>query len=776
MSQSASARKAEQSRSPDESLAAGDALVDAFRVSGSPADFERIVARYAPLVFAECRRVTRDAHDAEDAAQLVFLALAIELRGGATLRRPAAWLQRVANRQALKLIRSRGRRKRREDAARRAEHALPEPLAMEIAERAQHAGAVREAIDALPERYRLPLVLHYFGGMSLEAIAGELRLNRPAVGTRLHRARKMLGEKLAERGITMSDAAITGVIATLVPAAVVANLMRSGAPMIAQVAPGTAFAHSVAAMVGLAGGGSPRPTVIAAAIAAILAASASGFAFVAPSSWTQAVRATLDVRSWTRRLAPTRPTFVPPVLPRVAEAESTMPSITTSPWVAFAPPPAIEAPVGAASAATDDPQPSEMSAMLERASPMPDASLTLTFPPPPVAVLARIGGELMPAREPAAKPRLADRSHAVDAASAVGAGSVTDGAMTVGTLGTARYDLAGGRLKVDALTLGAGVGSSGTLNVGNGEVVVERPATSVVIGQFGRGRLYLGTQDAPGRIVASPGADARVIVRATAQANGLIRGWGTVESGGTLTNNGRIEADGFEHVRSLDLCRFDTIANTIDNPRDGTNGWYARRGGRVVLPTLKFASGASTATWGESADDSTLDLVNSVRVTATGQPRDGAMKLSLRTVAGKDPLDVPLPIGVSIIGLFEVDAATLDAATLDFTVRYDHVAANATFPGELGVRLVAHGDAGWVNADSPMLSLFRRTVGGTFVGGIDLLAIVVNPWFGTFATPHVESHSSMRLVGASVTNVPEPTTILGVVAATALLPRRRRRA
>src|SRR5215204_4368617 len=71
-------------------------LIEAYRASGSPEDFEQIVQRFAALVFSECRRVTSNAHDAEDASQLVFLALAIQIKSGTSIERLPSWLQRVA--------------------------------------------------------------------------------------------------------------------------------------------------------------------------------------------------------------------------------------------------------------------------------------------------------------------------------------------------------------------------------------------------------------------------------------------------------------------------------------------------------------------------------------------------------------------------------------------------------------------------------------------------------------------------------------------------------
>src|SRR5256885_14615594 len=98
-----------------------DELIELYRRTGRPQDFEQIVRRFSAMVLSESRRVTGNGHDAEDASQLAFLAPAIEIRSGTNIRRVGPWLQRVAKRKAMKIVRSRGRRKRRDDAARRSE-------------------------------------------------------------------------------------------------------------------------------------------------------------------------------------------------------------------------------------------------------------------------------------------------------------------------------------------------------------------------------------------------------------------------------------------------------------------------------------------------------------------------------------------------------------------------------------------------------------------------------------------------------------------------------
>jgi DNA-directed RNA polymerase specialized sigma24 family protein len=58
--------------------------------------FAELVARHGPMVLGTCRRILRDAHDAEDAFQATFL---VFVRKAASLRSPGTignWLYGVA--------------------------------------------------------------------------------------------------------------------------------------------------------------------------------------------------------------------------------------------------------------------------------------------------------------------------------------------------------------------------------------------------------------------------------------------------------------------------------------------------------------------------------------------------------------------------------------------------------------------------------------------------------------------------------------------------------
>src|SRR5438128_8503758 len=77
-------------------------LLERFAVARDQAAFEVLVWRHGAMVLNLCRRVLRHEHDAEDAFQATFLALA--RKGGSIGRREtiAGWLYRVAFRVALR--------------------------------------------------------------------------------------------------------------------------------------------------------------------------------------------------------------------------------------------------------------------------------------------------------------------------------------------------------------------------------------------------------------------------------------------------------------------------------------------------------------------------------------------------------------------------------------------------------------------------------------------------------------------------------------------------
>ena len=126
-----------------------------------------------------------DMREAEDVTQETFLRLVRTAPEFADEDHCRAWLLRVAMNCAGDLFRSAWRR-----------HTRPLEEAEQVP--APEEGGVLEAVLALPERYRAPVHLFYYEGLSTAEIAAVLGKSEGAVRTRLSRARAMLRGALEE--------------------------------------------------------------------------------------------------------------------------------------------------------------------------------------------------------------------------------------------------------------------------------------------------------------------------------------------------------------------------------------------------------------------------------------------------------------------------------------------------------------------------------------------------------------------------------------------------
>lgn len=186
----------------------GDAqLLERFVRARDEAAFESLLWRHGPMVLALCGRLLRHRHDAEDAFQAVFL---VFFRKAHAIRRRecvASWLYKVAYRVALK---ARARRPAPAGADSSVEALLapeePDPLLA-----ADVRATLDEAVSRLPEKYRVPLVLHYLEGNTVQQVAEKTGCPTGTVSGRLERARVLLRRRLARRGV-----AVPGVLAPAV--------------------------------------------------------------------------------------------------------------------------------------------------------------------------------------------------------------------------------------------------------------------------------------------------------------------------------------------------------------------------------------------------------------------------------------------------------------------------------------------------------------------------------------------------------------------------------
>ena len=173
--------------------------------------FDRMYHDNADRMYRFARRLCREAEDAQDLVQETFLNAyrgLPQFRGDAQF---STWLYRIASRLCLAMRR---RRKGEPEHELSIEEFIPTSdgeLHLQIPadgltpEQAlankQLRRALRQAIQELPAKYRLVLVLRDMEGLSAKEVGTVMGLNERAVKSRLHRARLFVRRELTARGM-----------------------------------------------------------------------------------------------------------------------------------------------------------------------------------------------------------------------------------------------------------------------------------------------------------------------------------------------------------------------------------------------------------------------------------------------------------------------------------------------------------------------------------------------------------------------------------------------
>jgi RNA polymerase sigma factor (sigma-70 family) len=153
-------------------------------------------------VLAVCTRVLGDQDRAWDASQATFLALARRASGLDGRGSLAGWLYRVAYRMALRYRTAVARQRRLERAAAECHPRDEDDLFVGIEEE-EVWRVLREELQRLPEKYRVPLVLCYLDGRTHAEVARAVGLPRGSVAKRIGEGLDRLREGLAGRGFLL---------------------------------------------------------------------------------------------------------------------------------------------------------------------------------------------------------------------------------------------------------------------------------------------------------------------------------------------------------------------------------------------------------------------------------------------------------------------------------------------------------------------------------------------------------------------------------------------
>ncbi len=805
-------------RSPQE-------LLHEFTTTGRQEPFAEIVRRYAGMVFHVCHQVVKNTHDAEDVTQAVFLTLATQSKS-TQIKYIGPWLQQVAYRLALDVRKSQKRREIREikhfEISRGNGNGNGHAPAASVAlDQSEMKSLVADELNKLPTKYRLPLILHYFGGMSREEMARELRCKPSTLGVRLFRGREMLSERLAERGIVVGVGVVTVLLASVVRETISQNLHAS----VCQYATTMAAGHSISAslvpshILGLAQTAS-RTLLVAriktAAAATLIGASAlfAGAEVVArvdvsnllPNLLRVDLKNLLQFRLSLPRMQ-TPPTQLSQANPIHLDAGAITPKPLMSPEQIIANV-AIE-PVGTIDAWAP---PSRYSS----------GSFTISGPlniqqmlggSPVAASTSRSPLDLLPVVPPVSAKDYTPSINAVATSSATSTYHATDtvSLATTSSLGSGLIHVSpkpdsnsysssgGGQRQVKNLTLQpAPAGGRSPGKVGSAAVASARPAPLELVSNTPVDENFIAQVDTgvmPLALVQrqlhsaqtteqTDTSTASVATRVTGTTTSItsstyisaypayqrrpwnntdttLAGWGNVDVNGVFDNSGLVIADGNNSSHTLSLSSASLITNSMDNSLSATAGWYATSGGKLVLPPIHLATGQKSLTWGESPSDPVIDLVNSVRLTFTPVTAAGQVSISL---LAPDRADIPDSGATTFLDVWSIDSGSTLLHDINATIRLDSQLLAELGYAESDVLLWAYDSNQWHSLAATDFS-------------VDLKSHLLNGDIGDAGYFAISGQPQQQTAALrSITVVPEPAALsLLALGATLLLRRRRDR-
>jgi RNA polymerase sigma-70 factor (ECF subfamily) len=203
-------------RSPSITNLAADTFVDGRTTRGSDLTkrpdtlaFEEVYASNAERVLNLAYRLTGDEETARDLCQEIFVKVYQNLASFEHRSQVSTWIYRIAVNHISNYLKKERRLRwvrvldrdvsdiiREDDIEPVFRRRTSTPTSEQRLEQAQRAQIVWGTIQTLPVKYRVPLVLHHYEGLSYKDIADAMQLSMSAVESRIHRAKRQLIKKL----------------------------------------------------------------------------------------------------------------------------------------------------------------------------------------------------------------------------------------------------------------------------------------------------------------------------------------------------------------------------------------------------------------------------------------------------------------------------------------------------------------------------------------------------------------------------------------------------
>jgi RNA polymerase sigma-70 factor, ECF subfamily len=174
--------------------------VIAERLMTTEQSFADIYKEHHRRVLSLCSYLLNSQNAAEDAAHEIFIRAQRRMETYDPALPFSSWIMKVASNHCIDILRRRGLEKRLfgvdDPETLHLSSNQPSPLSQVIT--AERGETVRRALAALPDKFRVPIVLAYYNEFNYDQIAAVMQIPRNTVATLLFRGKQILREKLSK--------------------------------------------------------------------------------------------------------------------------------------------------------------------------------------------------------------------------------------------------------------------------------------------------------------------------------------------------------------------------------------------------------------------------------------------------------------------------------------------------------------------------------------------------------------------------------------------------
>jgi RNA polymerase sigma-70 factor (ECF subfamily) len=169
---------------------------------GDTESFGSLVERYETKLMRYARKFLRDPDDAKDIVQEVFIKAYENIQSFDATRRFSPWIYRIAHNEFVNAIKKRARGPVLGiDLDVVFPHLAAAETADDTALERDTKEILEQCLDELDPKYREPLVLYYFEGLSYKDMADILHIPMSTVGVRLARGKSQLQKIAAQKNL-----------------------------------------------------------------------------------------------------------------------------------------------------------------------------------------------------------------------------------------------------------------------------------------------------------------------------------------------------------------------------------------------------------------------------------------------------------------------------------------------------------------------------------------------------------------------------------------------